>query len=460
MSTPTPFALTDLTLNSLRELYANRRCTPAEVMSSVQARIAACVRKGVWINLLSSAQIRSQLERLEANRRAWREQPLYGIPFAVKDNIDVDDVPTTAGCPAFEYTPTRSANAVQRLCDAGAIVVGKTNLDQFATGLVGTRSPYGVCENAFDPEWISGGSSSGSAVAVASGLVSFALGTDTAGSGRVPASFNRLVGLKPTRGLIGASGVVPACRTLDCVSIFANSCADAASVLEVMAGRDSADPFSRAEQAGPHIPGASFRCGIPIIEQLEFFGNFGAAALYRDAIDRVTAMGGTIVEIDFQPFRDAADLLYDGPWVEERLIATTPLLRNNPSALRPELRTILEAADRFTATDVFKGFYKLAELRQKADAQWTQMDVLMLPTTGTIYTIAEVEADPLELNRNLGYYTNFANLLDLAAVAVPNGFLATGLPMGVTFLAPAFTDYALLKLGAAFHASVLKEKLP
>ena len=448
----------DLSIANLQRQYKSGECTPDQVLSHVLKSIASCERKGVWICVLTPAQIHAQLKRIEADRQSGKALPLYGIPFAVKDNIDVAGIPTTAACPAFSYIPARSATVVQRLCDAGAIVVGKTNMDQFATGLVGTRSPYGACENAFDPEWISGGSSSGSAVAVACGLASFSLGTDTAGSGRVPASFNDLVGLKPTKGLLSTSGVVPACRSLDCVSIFAHTCADADAVLKVAAGFDIADPFSRQAPSNAASSSDTFRCGIPADEQLEFFGNREAENLYRSAIEHVRALGGKVVPIDFKPFRDTANLLYEGPWVVERLFAAGALLKDNPDALRDEICAILKGAERYTAADVFDGLYKLAALQKAAAEQWAQMDLLLLPTTGTIYRNAEVEADPFQLNRNLGYYTNFVNLLDLSAIAVPNGKLSTGVPMGVTFMAPAFQERQLLSIGAAFQARAKEGK--
>ena len=442
-----------LSIESLKQEYASGERTLRAVLADVMARIKAYERKGVWITVLDAAQIEQQILRSEGERKVGKVLPLYGVPFAVKDNIDVAGIPTTAGCPAFAYTPVKSATVVERLCAAGAIVVGKTNLDQFATGLVGTRAPYGACENSIDPTYVSGGSSAGSAVAVAGGLVPFSLGTDTAGSGRVPASFNNIVGLKPTRGLVSTAGVVPACRTLDCVSIFAGSCADAELVLSVAAGEDRTDPLSRAvpKSAASKLDGA-FRCGVPAAGQLEFFGNAEAAGLFQKGVERARRMGAVIVEVDYSPFSRTAALLYEGPWVVERLQAAGRLFKENPEALRPEMRAILGGAMRYTAWDVFQAQVQLAGLRREAEVEWGKMDVMLLPTTGTIYKIAEVEADPLALNRNLGFYTNFVNLLDLSAVAVPNAFLSTGMPMGVTFMAPAFQEERLLKIGASFHA--------
>jgi allophanate hydrolase len=382
--------------------------------------------------------------------------PLAGVPFAVKDNIDVAGMPTTAGCPAYSYIPTHTAAVVQRLLDAGAVLIGKTNLDQFATGLVGVRSPYGACSSVFDARYISGGSSSGSAVAVAKGLVAFALGTDTAGSGRVPAAFNDIVGLKPTRGLLSTSGVVPACRSLDCVSIFAASAVSAERVWRVAQGFDMDDPFSRpvppGADAAPWLPG-EFRFGVPRPEDLAFFGDAESPALYATAIARLEAIGGTRVTIDYTPFREAAALLYAGPWVAERYAAVGEFVDAHPDAVHPVVGQIIRGAASRSATDAYHGLYELEALRRVAAAAWATIDLLVLPTAGTIYTKEAVEADPIRLNTNLGYYTNFVNLMDLAAVAMPAGFRRDGLPFGVSLIGPAFSDAALLRLASRFGGS-------
>jgi allophanate hydrolase len=332
--------------------------------------------------------------------------PLAGLTFAVKDNIDVLGLPTTAGCPAYAYQAERSATVVQRLMDAGAIPIGKTNLDQFATGLVGTRSPYGACSSVFDERYISGGSSAGSAVAVAQGLVDFSLGTDTAGSGRVPAAFNNIVGLKPTRGLLSASGVVPACRSLDCVSIFAKDCHLARRVWEVARGFDAADPFSRAiavgADAAPWLSGG-FRFGVPAQEHLEFFGDSEAEGLYRRALADLERLGGERVEIDFAMFRAAAGLLYSGPWVAERLAAIRGFMDAHADEMNPVVREIISGARKYSAVDAFEADYKLRELRRESEGEWRKIDVMVLPTTGTIYTHEAVAAEPVRLNTNLGY---------------------------------------------------------
>jgi allophanate hydrolase len=319
---------------------------------------------------------------------------------------------------------------------------------------VGVRSPYGACSSVFDKRYISGGSSSGSAVALAKSLVSFSLGTDTAGSGRVPAAFNNLVGLKPTRGVFSMSGVVPACRSLDCVSVFALNSADARKVLGAGRGIDPADWNSREPRPGmgaaPWLPG-KFRFGVPSAAQREFFGDAAAADLFAAAITRLEALGGEAHEIDYTPFRETAQLLYSGPWVAERLAAIEPFFRYHSADMHPVVRGIIGGAVKLTAVDAYRAAYRLEELKRAAAAEWAKMDVLLLPTTGTTYTIEQVEADPVRLNTNLGYYTNFVNLMDLAAVAVPAGFRASGLPFGVSLIGPAFSDTALLDLADRFH---------
>jgi allophanate hydrolase len=427
---------------------------PSEIVAGVLERVAQRGDDKTWIHLLSRDQLMDRAADLE--RSGPSGLPLYGLPFAIKDNIDLGGHPTTAACPDFTYTPPTSAPVVQSLLDAGAIAIGKTNLDQFAAGLVGTRSPYGTCTNAFDPQYISGGSSSGSAIAVARGLVSFALGTDTAGSGRVPAAFNNLIGLKPTRGLLSARGVVPACRSLDCISIFALTAADAQSVLHIAEGFDSSDPFSRKTGASPVVPGsfAGCRFGVPNDDQLEFFGNTEAEALFRVTVARLERMGGRPVAVDFAPFRETAQLLYEGPWLAERYVAIRDFITTRPEALLPVTFSIIAGGAKPSAADCFAAYYRLKELCRTAGPTWDQIDVLLTPTAGTIYTIAEVTADPIRLNSNLGIYTNFINLMDLSAISVPVGFQKDGLPFGVTLSAPAFADDALCRLGDALHRSL------
>ncbi len=394
----------------------------------------------IWIHLIPEEE---SLARLEALGPA-EGLPLYGMTFAIKDNIDLAGVPTTAGCPEYAYTPSRSATVVERLMAAGAIPIGKTNLDQFATGLVGTRSPYGACSSVFDDRYISGGSSSGSAVAVAFGMVDFALGTDTAGSGRIPASFNDIVGLKPTRGALSTRGVVPACRTLDCVSIFSTDTVTAGRVLAVSQAPDKEDAYSRAPGQKKAWPDPGFRFGVPADDMLLFFGDESARVLYREAVTRFEQRGGTAVEFDYSVFRDAAQLLYAGPWVAERLAAIEAFATEHPDALYPVTAKIILGAAPLTAVKTFDAMYILAGLARRAEREWERMDFMLLPTAGAAYTHAEIAAEPIALNTNLGYYTNFVNLLDLAALAIPAGMRDNGVPFGVTLIGPAWSDEALL----------------
>lgn len=440
----------DLSIPTLLNAYREGSITPEQVVFEAWNR-AATDDPAIWISRPSEAQLHEWLAALKGESPDTK--PLYGIPFAIKDNIDCAGFPTTAACPAWSYEPAHSAFVVELLIKAGAIPVGKTNLDQFATGLVGVRSPYGAPDNAFDPDYISGGSSSGSGVAVAKGLCSFSLGTDTAGSGRVPASFNNLVGLKPTRGVLSCSGVVPACRSLDCVSIFALTASDASRVLNVAALFDETDAYAR-KRCRLREPIWPPRIGVPPLDQLDFFGNEDAKRLYESATETVANMGWQIVETDISTFLDAARLLYEGPWVAERTAVISTLLAENPEALLPVTRTIIEGGLRGTAVDAFKAQYRLADLKRASEATWSEVDALLMPTTGTIYTKAEVEAEPIKLNSNLGRYTNFMNLLDLCGCAVPAGFLGSGLPWGVTFYAPACGDALVLDCAAHFHTAV------
>lgn len=437
---------------ALKAAYDRGAETPRAVVAAIYDEIEQAGTLPVWISLVDRADSLKRAQALEADAAA-RALPLYGIPFAVKDNFDVAGMTTTAACPAFAHLASETATVINRLLEAGAILIGKTNMDQFATGLVGTRSPYGVCSSVFDERYISGGSSSGSAVAVARGLVSFALGTDTAGSGRVPAAFNQLVGLKPTRGRLSTHGLLPACRTLDCVSILAETCADASRVFSVARGYDAADPYSRVpapgQDAAPWSAAESFRFGVPSIP--EFFGDDDAANCFDGAVAALAELGGVPVQFDYKPFRQAADLLYKGPWVAERVAAIREFLAGDPNTLDPTVKGILYRAQSLTAVDVFEGEYALKFLAAECGAAWNGLDFLLLPTAPTQYTIAEVQADPVTLNSNLGYYTNFVNLLDLAAVAVPAGFKTDGLPFGISLIGPAFRDDGLLSVADRLH---------
>lgn len=441
----------NLSLQVLRRQYLNKSLTPRGLIEQLLPQLEAEDRHHVWIHCLDRTALLAYADRLGAEDPAGL--PLYGIPFAIKDNIDLAGVPTTAGCPAYAYTPSQHATVVQRLIDAGAIPLGKTNLDQFATGLVGTRSPHGAARNALNPDYISGGSSSGSAVAVALGLASFSLGTDTAGSGRVPAMLNNLIGVKPTLGMLSNTGLVPACKTLDCISIFALTADDAADVLTIAAAYDDADPYSRAAPAATPLPfGANgFRFGVPMAKDLEYFGNAAGPACFAAACDRLRELGGTPVEIDFTPFLQAAHLLYEGPWVAERYAAIADFIEARPDALFPVTLQIIGRARGIDAVTAFQAQYRLQALRRQSEKVWSQCDVIVTPTAGTTYTVEQVQNDPIRLNSNLGYYTNFMNLLNLAAVALPAGFQPDGLPFGVTVFAREFNDRRLLALAARLH---------
>ena len=444
------------TIAGLLTAYRQGRLTPAQAVSAfLQPQADA---DPAWICKASPDFIQAQLDRLIG--QSPDTLPLFGIPFAVKDNIDVAGLPTTAACPAYAYEPTASATVVERLMAAGAIVVGKTNLDQFATGLVGTRSPYGIPRSTFSAEHVSGGSSAGSAVVVARGDVCFSLGTDTAGSGRVPAGFNNLVGLKPTPGLVPITGVVPACKSLDCVSIFALTAADAARVLAVMEGPDAPAPvFNVVQPQPPRFP-RRLRIGVPT--QLEFFGDTAYAAAFEQARARWASLQDEtgqpwpveFVPIDLAPFSAVARLLYEGPWVAERYAAISDFIESHADDMNPVVRGIIEGARRFDATATFKSLYKLRELAAHTLPVWDQIDLMLVPTAPTHPTVASVEADPVVRNSQLGTYTNFVNLLGLAALALPSGFTEVGMPFGITLIAPGGSDAALADLGVAWQQSL------
>lgn len=435
-------------LASLRAAYRSG-LAPADVVREVCRRMQTAGDNPIWITRAADETLRARAAELSALDP--ERLPLYGIPFAIKDNIDAAGLPTTAGCPEFAYVPKLSATVVGRLLAAGAILIGKNNLDQFATGLVGTRSPYGEVRNALHSGYISGGSSSGSAVAVALGLVSFSLGTDTAGSGRVPAAFNNIVGLKPTLGRVPTRGVVPACRSLDCVSIFAGSAADARSVLDIAEGADALDPWSRkvADLPAP----AGLRMGVPRQADLEWFGDGESPALFARALERLERLGATLVPIDYTPFREAALLLYGGPWVAERYAGIREFFESRPQALLAVTREIIGGASKYSAADAFAAQYRLAEIAAATAPVWQDIDALILPTAPTIHTREEIARSPIAANASLGLYTNFVNLLDLAAIAVPAGLRGNGLPFGISFVAPAGTDRWLCALGARYHST-------
>jgi allophanate hydrolase len=430
--------------------------SPAQTVARSYQRIRDHNDPAVFISLRDEKDALAEAEALTKKDAA--QLPLLGVPVAVKDNIDALGMPTTAACPAFSYLPARDSTAVAKLRAAGAIIIGKTNLDQFATGLVGVRSPYGIPVNPMRADLIPGGSSSGSAVAVSAGLVPLALGTDTAGSGRVPAMLNNIVGLKPSLGLISTAGLVPACRTLDCISVFSLTVDDAMTALQIMAGLDGADPFSRNRPlAGMTAFPANLRLGIPRNGQLIFFGDRDSEKAYGDALKRWTSLGATLVEFDLEPFYETARLLYEGPWVAERYLVIRNLLASSPDSIHPVTREITAAGARLTAADTFAALYRLQALRRVAECAFANIDAIVLPTAPTVYSTAQVLANPIELNSRLGTYTNFVNLLDLCGLALPAAMRPDDIPFGITLLAPAGRDAQLASIGRIFHADT---KLP
>ncbi len=442
-------AISDMSISGLHKAYRDGSTTPAEVLAEIRRRADAHQQDNIWIHLLTEAEQANYLERLE--ELSPETAPLWGIPFAIKDNIHLAGIPTTAGCETFTQLPTEHAEVVARLIDAGAIPVGKTNLDQFATGLNGTRSPFGACRNSFDPQYISGGSSSGSAVAVAKGLACFSLGTDTAGSGRVPACLNNLVGTKPTLGLLSSTGLIPACRSIDTISIFTFNAEDANCVLSVAEGFDAEDAYSRSnpfDNTARHYGLAPTKLTLGVIreDQLAFFGDEAYQRAYESTLSTLHHAGFTLREIDYSPFMEAARLLYEGPWVSERYISTLPLIKENPDAIFPVVRSIIEKGETPTATELFTAQYALKRLHRQCRAELEDCDALLTPTAGRHYTIEEMLTDPIKHNTELGYYTNFMNLLDFAAVSVPTQITGPGLPFGVTIVGDAFTDRKLLSI--------------
>jgi allophanate hydrolase len=439
-----------LEIAGIHAAYRAGSLTPVQLSTALLDRIDSYADKAVFISRFGREEILNQAARLDIGQ--IDTLPLFGIPIAVKDNIDVAGIPTTAACPAFAYTPKADAFVVAKLRAAGAIVLGKTNLDQFATGLNGTRSPFGAPRSVFHADYISGGSSSGSAVAVGAGLACFALGTDTAGSGRVPAGINNLIGLKPTIGRLSAAGVVPACRSLDCISIFANSAADALTVLDIAEGFDPADSYSR-EPADTPLP-ATPVFGTLLPEHRDFAGNADVEKIYDDAIQAALALGWTEQKIDYAPFLEIAKSLYGGAFVAERLAAVGPFFKTNAADFDPAVRGIIESAAKFSAADLFNDTYRFRDLRRLAAAELAKCDVLLLPTAPTLYTVAELAEQPIARNSVLGTYTNFVNLMDLAALALPAGFTPNGLAAGVTLIGPAFSEHALAAYADQLHKAL------
>ena len=406
-----------------------------------------------WICLASPAQLEAQITPLLARYQQDPDAlPLFGVPFAVKDNIDVAGWPTTAACPAFSYTAEEDAFVVARLKAAGAVVIGKTNLDQFATGLVGTRSPYGAVCNTFDPDFVSGGSSSGSASVLARGLVGFSLGTDTAGSGRVPAGFNNIVGLKPTKGWFSARGVVPACRLNDTISVFALTVEDAFTVASLAGGYDEKDAYSRVNpRTAP--AGMKARPDFAIPATPEFYDDAAAEAAWDAALSALKATGATLHPIDFTPFRQLAEQLYQGPWVAERTVAVGEML-NQPENMDPVVHGIVANGLKYSAVDAWQAEYQRAELARHIQQVLASFDALVVPTSPTIYTLDEMQQEPVLYNAHFGTYTNFTNLADLAALALPAPFRNDDLPAGITLIAPAWHDRALAQFGLRWQQAL------
>jgi len=437
-----------MSLAGIRAQYATGM-TPQQLITELRERALGFSEHNVFIHLLSDAELAPWIDALMKMDPA--STALWGVPFVLKDNIDLAGIPTTAACEAFAYTPSKTAFVAQQFIDSGALPLGKANLDQFATGLNGTRSPWGPCGNSFDKQLISGGSSAGSAVAVALGLASFSLGTDTAGSGRVPAGFNNLVGVKPTRGLLSANGVVPACRSLDCVSIFALHCDDANKILSIAEGYDASDGYSRQNPCANKDGNYGYfdgRLTLGVIppEQLKFFGDEAYESAYKATTELLIKQGIDLVDIDYAPFDEVARLLYEGPWVVERYIATLPLIEEQPDAMFPVVRDIIAPGAQPSAVDLFRAQYRLNELMSPCSAQLRRVDALLTPTAGRLFSHAEMFEEPVKRNSELGYYMNFVNLLDMAAIAVPAAFTSKGLPFGITLSAPAFTDRRLLSI--------------
>jgi len=454
-SEQTPFGRS---LAQLRDAYRSGVTTPTEVIAGVIAAIERSRDNHAWITVAGTDVLLAEAARLEAAAQAaggFEHLPLYGVPLAVKDNIDVAGFPTTNACPDFAYLPERSASAVQRAIDAGAIVVGKTNLDQFATGLVGVRSPYGIPESVFGQGMVSGGSSSGSALAVATGVVPVALATDTAGSGRVPAALNGIVGIKPTLGLVSTLGLQPACRSIDGITVMGSRLDDALTLLSVIVGPDPDNPWGRdPAELAPAVRDAPVRLGLPATEALEFFGDEPMRQAHLAARERaVDLLGAVEVKLDLEPFLEAGSLLYQGAWVAERLADLEPFLTEHPVSTHPDsvhpvVRGIIESGARFSAADGFRTQHRLRNLRHLTGKIWDNVDALLLPTIGTTFTIAEVLADPLARNAILGHYTHFTNLLDLAALSIPVGTSTDGRPVALMLIGPPRSDLTLASIAA------------
>lgn len=441
---------TGWTIGEWLNAYRTQEITPRTALHALRQQLR--MDDPAWIYIFSADELDAQLKQLEDAGADALKLPLYGVPFVVKDNIDVAGIPTTAACPAFSYVADADATSVARLRAAGAIVLAKTNLDQFATGLVGTRSPYGPVPNSFNPDYVSGGSSSGSAVAVASGLFPFSLGTDTAGSGRVPAGFNNIVGLKPTKGRFSTAGVVPACRSLDCVSVFALTVNDAELVAQLVEGFDPTDGYSRTAPAPAQLFTSTPRFGIPA--EPVWFGDSESERAWQQSLAQLGELGVELIPVDFTPMQTLAQLLYGGPWVAERHAAIAEFMAKHAEAMNPVVRDIIRQAVNFTATDAYRAEYRRAELTRMIQMQMAAVDALLVPTAPRLPTIADVEADPVVVNSQLGTWTNFVNLADCSALALPAGFREDGLPFGITLIAPAWQDAALAEFGKRWTQAI------
>ena len=442
-----------MTILGLLEQYRNGTTSPRQHIVDLLATLRRDQDSNpdtAWISLANNEQITEQINLLEGKQAA--ALPLFGIPFAVKDNIDVAGWTTTVGCPDFAYKPTKTATSVQKLLDAGAILIGKTNLDQFATGLVGTRSPYGVVTNPFNPKYVSGGSSSGSASTVSRGLVLFSLGTDTAGSGRIPAAFTNTVGTKPTPGYMSTEGVFPACKTIDCISIFTLTAADASLVLDVMKANSQDrmnEPQYHPEPKLTQQFSAPIRIGIP--KSADFLDNTEYPQLFAKALQKIKEMGHHVIEVDITPFVKAGKLLYDGPWVAERYAVIEDFIKSHPNSLDPSVKKIIESGASYTAAQGFRAIYQLKDLETECQKAWSQCDLIVVPSAPRHPTIEELKEEPILRNSELGMYTNYVNLMRLAAIAVPADFTAEGLPFGVTLIGQGGSDFALLQFASQWQ---------
>ena len=443
----------DITPGFLRTAYRDARLTPSEVMAHVLSRLSDDDQSGVFISTVNPDAAMAAARALDRRLADIEALPLYGLIFSVKDCIDVEGEPTTSACPEFRYIASTSSPVVADAIAAGALYIGKTNMDQFATGLVGVRSPYGIARNPHNPLYIPGGSSSGAAVSVATGTSSFGFGTDTGGSGRVPASYCGVTGFKPAPGAFSQRGMVYACRSFDTISLYTSTPRDAYDVYRVLARHDPLDCFSPLDFAGWHVGASStrpWRIATPRADHLRFFGNSETEALFADALQRLSTMGAMVAPIDFTPFISINDLMFFGPFLAERDVSVGAFLDAHPDAGIKVVRDLILGSRQLSAADTYRALYRVKEVQRSLHSFWQSHDALVVPTVGTVLTIDEVACDPLRLNFNNGYYTNFANPLGLAAIAIPNAITRAGVPYGITLLAPPGREAALTELAEAF----------